>query len=75
VLRDDHSEHWTRAELDKEFDDVAPDAIAVALEALRTQGVVQVDSEQLAASACARHLDALGFISIWRPGGDSQAFP
>lgn len=64
LLRDDHEQPWTRAELDKELYDLDPDAITIALERLQEQGVVQVDGEQLSASACARHLDALGFISI-----------
>lgn len=64
LLRDDHDPKWTRAQLHRELDDINPDAITVALERLQEQGVVRVDGEQLAASACARHLDALGFISI-----------
>jgi hypothetical protein len=64
LLRDDHDPKWTCAQLDKELDDLDPDAIAVALECLQEQGVVQVDGEQLVASPCARHIDALGFISI-----------
>ena len=64
LLRDDHDPKWTRVELTKELDDLDPDAIAVALERLREQGVAHAEGEQLTASACARHLDALGFISI-----------
>ncbi len=64
LLRSDHEPQWTRPELDAELDDVDPDAITVAIERLREQGVVQVEDEELSACACARHLDALGFISI-----------
>ena len=64
LLRDDHDPKWTRVELDKKLDDIDPDAITIALERLQEQGVVHADGEQLAASPCARHLDALGFIAI-----------
>ncbi|MGA2165209.1 MAG: hypothetical protein ABSH36_12165 [Solirubrobacteraceae bacterium] len=64
VLRDDHPKPWTRADLDRELYDVAPDAIAVALERLQEQDVVRVKGKRFSASPCARHLDALGFVSI-----------
>ena len=64
LLRDDHDPKWTRVELDQELDDIDPDAITVALQRLQEQGVVQMDGEQLSASACAWHLDALGFVCI-----------
>ena len=65
LLRDDHDPKWTRAEIDKKLYDIDPDAITVALQRLQEQGVVvQADGEQLAASRCAWHLDALKFISI-----------
>ncbi len=64
VLRDDHPEPWTRTELDGKLHDVDREAIGVALEYLREQGVVQVKGERFSASPCARHLDALGFIGI-----------
>ncbi len=46
-----------------------PAAIAVALERLAEQGVVHLEDEQIRASACARHLDALGFICIYTRHG------
>ncbi len=64
VLRKDHPEAWTAAEIERELQDVDPEAIGVALERLREQGVVHREGEQLAASPCARHLDALGFVCI-----------
>ncbi len=64
VLRDDHAEWWTRAELERELYDVDPDAIGVALERLREQDVVRAKGKRFSASPCARHLDALGFICI-----------
>lgn len=64
VLRDERPEWWSRGDLLSELYDVAPDAIGVALERLAEQGVVNVEGERFSASPCARHLDALGFISI-----------
>jgi len=64
LLRDDHELPWTSVELERELYDVAPAAIAVALERLREQGVIHREGEHISASRCARHLDALGFISL-----------
>ncbi len=64
VLRDDHPEPWTRAELEHELHDVNRAAIGVALERLHERGVVLRDGKRFSASPCARHLDALGFIGI-----------
>jgi hypothetical protein len=64
VLRDDHAERWSRAELEREIYDVEPLALGDALERLREEGVVEVRGEDLWASRCARHLDAIGMVSI-----------
>ncbi len=64
LLRDDHPARWPRGELERELYDVDPEAIGVALERLRQQGVVHAEGERVWASACTRHLDALGFICI-----------
>lgn len=64
LLREEHPQNWSRAELETELEDIDSDAIAVAIERLQEQGVMRVDGEQLRACACARHLDTLGFISI-----------
>ncbi len=64
LLRNDHALHWTRGELERELYDVDPKAIGVALKRLREQGVVHGNGERVWASACARHLDAMGFICI-----------
>jgi DNA-binding HxlR family transcriptional regulator len=64
VLRDDHERPWSPEEIERELHDVAPEAIGVALERLEEQGVVHREGEQIQASPCARHLDALGFICI-----------
>jgi hypothetical protein len=64
LLRDDHALRWTRGELERELYDVDAGAIDVALERLCEQGVVHREGERVWASACVRHLDALGFICI-----------
>jgi Mn-dependent DtxR family transcriptional regulator len=64
VLRGDHEQPWTRAELERELHDVDPAAITVALQRLNEQGVVHMEGDQVEASPCARHLDALAFICI-----------
>jgi hypothetical protein len=64
LLRDDHPLRWSRGELERELYDIDPAAIGVALERLREQRVVCAEGERVWASACARHLDALGFIGI-----------
>jgi hypothetical protein len=64
LLRDDHPEPWTRAELERELYDVDPDAIGVSLERLHERGVVLREGERFSASPCARHLDSLGFVCI-----------
>jgi hypothetical protein len=64
VLRDDHPEPWTRREIKRKLADIDQDAVGVALERLHEQGVIRIIGNQIEASPCARHLDALGFICI-----------
>ncbi len=64
LLREDHDPKWTRVELDRELEDLDRDAITIALQRLQEQGVVHAEGEQLAASPCAQHLNALDFINI-----------
>jgi hypothetical protein len=64
VLREDHDERWTRAELEREIYDIEPAAIGEALERLRGEGVVHVSGQLAWASRCAWHLDELGMVSI-----------
>jgi hypothetical protein len=64
ILRDDHEQPWTLAEIEHALADVDPDAIVVALARLEEQGVVLREGEHISASPCAQHLDALGFICI-----------
>jgi hypothetical protein len=64
LLRDDHREWWTRAELGAELE-VAPAALADSLEDLELHGVVLTpDADRVLASPCARHLDALELIGV-----------
>jgi hypothetical protein len=64
VLRDDHDERWSRAELEREIYDIEPPALGDALERLRQEGVVHISGELVWASRCALRLDALGMVSI-----------
>jgi len=64
VLRQDHVEPWTRAELESEIYDIEPLAISDALAALDADGVVDIAGEQVRASRAAWRLDALGMVSI-----------
>lgn len=64
VLRDDHDERWSRAELELEAYDIAPLMLGDALARLSEEGVVHLAGELVWASRCARHLDALGMVSI-----------
>jgi hypothetical protein len=64
VLRDDHAERWSRAELEREIYDIEPMAVSEALERLRQEGVVHLAGELVWASRAAIHLDELGMVSI-----------
>jgi hypothetical protein len=65
VLRDDHPERWTRAELERQLSDFLPEEVEAAIEDLAAEGVLAVsDDEAVRASLCARTLDSLMLISI-----------
>jgi hypothetical protein len=64
VLRDDHPERWTRAELKHQLSDFLSEAVEAAIEDLTAEGVLSFDGQQVWASLCARTLDALLLISI-----------
>ena len=64
LLRDDHPERWSRAELEREVSNIKPLDISDALAQLNAEGVVVLEAEQVQASACARYLDALELICI-----------
>ncbi len=64
LLRDDHEEWWTLAELGREIYDIAGPAIAEAALRLRDSGVAELDGERVRASPCLRYLDGLGMVCI-----------
>lgn len=65
LLRDDHEEWWTPAELGRELSDVDPAVVDGELARLETEGVVsRLTDGRVKASTCARCLDALGLVSI-----------
>jgi hypothetical protein len=64
VLRDDHDEHWTRTELEREASDHDPPAIHRALRQLRAEDVVLLEGDQIRASRCAHYLDTLDLLAI-----------
>ncbi len=64
VLRDDHDERWSRAELAGVLHDVEPQAVTDALESLRQAGALHLSGDLVWASRCARRLSDLGMVSI-----------
>jgi hypothetical protein len=64
VLRNDHPEWWTRAELLKEITDFPTVIVEGALGRLVEAGAVVVDGERVKASPCAQYLDALELIGV-----------
>jgi hypothetical protein len=64
VLRDDHAERWSRAELERELSDVPLLAIDRAVVSLAENEVVHMCGKTLSASRGCRYLDALGLISV-----------
>jgi hypothetical protein len=64
LLRDDHDERWSPAELAVELDDVERSALAAGLLRLKEHGVVLVERDAILASSSTRRLDTLGVIGI-----------
>lgn len=64
VLRDDHEERWTRAELAREIPDFEPAVLDEALVRLEHDGVVHRSETSMSAAPAARRLDELELISI-----------
>jgi hypothetical protein len=64
VLRGDHHERWSRAELEQAVSDIEPAAVSDALVRLAADGVMVLDGDRVLASPCAMRLDALGLIAI-----------
>jgi hypothetical protein len=64
LLRDDHDEKWSRADLEHEIADFDSLVIGDALRRLEEEGVVHLSVDLAWASKAARWLDALEMISI-----------
>lgn len=64
LLRDDHDERWSGAELEAEVNDVEPSVLSSAIAHLERQGVVVAHGEHVVASPCARRLDELGLVGV-----------
>ncbi len=64
LLRDDHGDRWSRAELEVEISNVEPLDISDALARLDQDGIVQISGESVSASRVVRRLDELGLIAI-----------
>jgi hypothetical protein len=64
VLRDDHDERWTRAELEEQVSDLAPQTIRDGLTRLEGERVIVTEGEHVLASRCARHMDRLDLVSV-----------
>jgi hypothetical protein len=64
VLRDDHAERWSRAELSRQLLDFRRDEVEAAIRELAAKGVVMCEGHQVWASRATQTLDALMLISI-----------
>ena len=64
LLRGDHPERWTLEELGQEIEDMPTEIVGEAVRRLAGVGVVVLGDGECKASRAARHLDALGLISI-----------
>lgn len=64
LLRDDHDERWTLAELEREVPDVSSHAVRGALGRLRAEGVAVGCGRHVLASRSARRIDDLELIGV-----------
>jgi DNA-binding HxlR family transcriptional regulator len=64
ILRDDHDERWTRAQLAAEIPDFEPAVLDEALRCMEGDGVLQREGDSARATRAARRLDELELISI-----------
>jgi hypothetical protein len=64
LLRDDHAERWSRAELAREIADFDAKTLSCALARLKREEVVCVDGAGVRAARAVRHLDALEMVCI-----------
>jgi hypothetical protein len=60
LLREDHDERWTRAELLANVN-IEASALEIALDDLIQSGVLVTSEDHVLASRCARRLDKLGY--------------
>lgn len=63
LLRDDHGQDWSRAELAGELGAEAP-AIEAVLSRLCAEGVARLEDDRISASPATRRLDDLELIAI-----------
>jgi len=64
LLRGDHDERWSRAELETKLDDIEPLALSDAIAHLERHGVVVVKGEYILASPGVRRIDELGLVGV-----------
>jgi DNA-binding HxlR family transcriptional regulator len=64
LLRDDHEQRWTRAELVREIPDVGPELLDEALARLDREGVLHREESSVWASRAARRLDELELLGV-----------
>ncbi len=64
LLREDHEQRWTRAELTREIPDFEPAMLDEALTRLDREGVLHRQESSVWASRAARRLDELELISV-----------
>jgi hypothetical protein len=64
ILRDDHEQGWTRAELADEISDFEPAIVDEALARLESEGVLGREGNFVRASRATRRLDELELIAI-----------
>jgi DNA-binding HxlR family transcriptional regulator len=64
LLRDDHDERWSRAELETALDDVEPLALSDAIAHLERRGVVVTQGEHVLASPAVRRIDELELVGV-----------
>jgi DNA-binding HxlR family transcriptional regulator len=64
LLREDHEQRWTRAELTREIPDFEPAMLDEALTRLDREGVLHWRESSVWASRAARRLDELELISV-----------
>jgi hypothetical protein len=64
ILRADHAERWSQAELAVEIGDAATPELRTAIGRLHHAGVLVRAGETVRASRCTKHLDELELIAI-----------